>query len=112
MSMKRFENSRRTEAAFTLIELLVVIAIIAILASLLLPALASAKSKGRQAKCASNQRQIGLALVMYADDYGGFLPLTTHGTSDTNRSWIFTLRPYLGNVDAIRISPADPKGVA
>jgi prepilin-type N-terminal cleavage/methylation domain-containing protein/prepilin-type processing-associated H-X9-DG protein len=60
---------RRNFHAFTLIELLVVIAIIAILAALLLPALASAKLKGKQAVCFSNQKQLGLALTMYAGDY-------------------------------------------
>src|SRR5205085_3134426 len=67
-------STSRLPRAFTLVELLVVIAIIAILASFLFPAFAGARAKARQTVCASNMRQIGMAIAMYRDDWGYYVP--------------------------------------
>ncbi len=64
---------------FTLIELLVVIAIIAILAAILFPVFARAREKARQSSCTSNAKQIGLAVLMYAQDYDEVFPYERNG---------------------------------
>src|SRR6187431_2330594 len=71
----RIGLTRRAATGFTLIELLVVIAIIAILAAILFPVFAQAREKARQATCLSNQKQIGNALMMYAQDWDEMLPV-------------------------------------
>jgi len=72
--------------AFTLVELLVVIAIIAILAALMLPALASARERGRRTVCLSNMRQIGIAIQMYAQENDGRIPYGPKAPPFTNPS--------------------------
>src|SRR5579862_1797833 len=71
---ERMKRNFRTDKGFTLIELLVVIAIIAILAAILFPVFAQAREKARQASCLSNAKQIGLAILLYAQDYDETYP--------------------------------------
>jgi prepilin-type N-terminal cleavage/methylation domain-containing protein/prepilin-type processing-associated H-X9-DG protein len=92
-SMKRvrlFQVRRGCRRGFTLIELLVVIAIIAILAAMLLPALGRAKDSGKKANCLSNLRQIGLGMVLYAEDNRGLVP------RGNEPPWWRVLTPELG----------------
>jgi len=84
---------------FTLIELLVVIAIIAVLASMLLPALQQSKEMGYRAVCASNERQLGLGLTLYTDDCDNWYPLSHYYVVTmwaTSYAWDIAIAPYVG----------------
>jgi prepilin-type N-terminal cleavage/methylation domain-containing protein/prepilin-type processing-associated H-X9-DG protein len=84
---------------FTLIELLVVIAIIAILAAILFPVFAKAREKARQISCVSNMKQIGLAVVMYAQDYDEMFPpkgVCANGSWEWD-GWETLVAPYVKN---------------
>jgi len=82
--------NQRHKAGFTLIELLVVIAIIAVLAAMILPALSAAKSKAKTLNCVSNNKQIGLAIVMYVGDNNEYLPpLNDKNYATHSANWWF-----------------------
>lgn len=92
----------QTRRGFTLIELLVVIAIIAVLAGMLLPALGRARARAQVTFCQNNQRQLMLAMFLYADDHRGLYP----PRADQNR-WPTQLRPGYQDLQ-ILLCPSDP----
>ncbi len=92
--------SRRTMRpikGFTLIELLVVIAIIAILAAILFPVFARARENARRASCQSNEKQIGLGILQYTQDYDEKLPFACDDASGAS-PWQYTIQPYVKSV--------------
>ncbi|MEM1012096.1 MAG: type II secretion system protein [Planctomycetota bacterium] len=104
---------------FTLVELLVVIGIIALLVGILLPTLSQARVSGQQVVCASNLRQLGVGISLYADDNKEWFPQSSHdhlhgiipawtqaGVPLELNSWIHTMREYIANVDEVRVCPA------
>ena len=95
-------RSGRFQRAFTLIELLVVIGIIGILTSMLMPALSKAKGSAHKISCMNNQRQLGLAVKMYADDNQSRLPPRLR----TNL-WASQTLPYYRDVKLLKC-PSDP----
>jgi prepilin-type N-terminal cleavage/methylation domain-containing protein/prepilin-type processing-associated H-X9-DG protein len=93
--MKKIKHNgqHKKEIGFTLIELLVVIAIIGILASLLLPALKTARETAKKIKCTSNLKQVGVANFNYCGDYDGYVPAATYGSKSDfiyPNGWTFT----------------------
>src|SRR5689334_7825608 len=84
---------RRHRSAFTLVELLVVIGIIALLISVLLPALARARDQANRISCQSNLRQIGQALMIYINNAKGYIPIAPKNACNDYDAWYYRTNP-------------------
>jgi prepilin-type N-terminal cleavage/methylation domain-containing protein/prepilin-type processing-associated H-X9-DG protein len=96
--------SRSTRTAFTLVELLVTVAIIAAVAALLLPSLAQANALAKSIRCSSNLRQIGMAMIGYANDQDDCLPPVKAVFNGVQTNWTSLISPY---ADAAKDSNGD-----
>ncbi|MEJ5253705.1 MAG: DUF1559 domain-containing protein [Chthonomonadetes bacterium] len=101
----------RRSNGFTLIELLVVIAIIAILAAILFPVFAQARESARQTSCTSNQKQLALGVLMYAQDYDETFPMSAYLANPTTVIAVYDMvAPYLKNTQ-IFVCPSYNPGI-
>ena len=105
MAAKKRRLTGRPEGGFTLIELLVVIAIIALLMSILMPAMAHAQKQARAVACRSNLKQWGTLWAMYTDENNGYFPRRTN----TSGRWIDVLFDYYYKDPKIRCCPMAKK---
>ena len=99
--MLKSSHFSKTRQAFTLIDLLVVIAIIAILAAILFPVFARARENARRSSCQSNEKQLGLAIMQYTQDYDERMPITAYGIY----GYDYFLVPYVSKLTSGGSSP-------